>query len=41
MTVNVAPLPIAGVDMLLGADWLTGQRVWISRAARRLYQHTG
>jgi predicted aspartyl protease len=38
MTVNVAPLPIAGVDMLLGADWLTGRRIWISRAAGRLYQ---
>ena len=38
MTVNVAPLPIAGIDMLLGADWLTGRRVWISRAAGRLYQ---
>ena len=38
MTVNIAPLPIAGVDMLLGADWLTGHRVWISPAAGRLFQ---
>ena len=38
MTVNVAALPIAGVDMLLGADWLTGHRVWISRAAGQLFQ---
>jgi predicted aspartyl protease len=38
MTVNIAALPIAGVDMLLGADWLAGHRVWISRAAGRLFQ---
>ena len=38
MTLNVAALPIAGVDMLLGADWLAGRRVWISRAAGRLFQ---
>ncbi len=38
MEVNVAALPIPGVDMLLGADWLTGHRVWISRAAGRLFQ---
>jgi predicted aspartyl protease len=41
MTVNVAALPIAGIDMLLGADWLTGRTVWISRAAGRFYQRTG
>ena len=38
MTLNVAPLPIAGIDMLLGADWLAGRRVWISRAAGRMFQ---
>jgi predicted aspartyl protease len=38
MTVNIAALPIAGIDMLLGADWLTGHKVWISRAAGRLFQ---
>jgi predicted aspartyl protease len=38
MTLNVAPLPIAGIDMLLGADWLAGRRVWLSRAAGRLFQ---
>lgn len=37
MTVNIAALPIAGVDMLLGADWLAGRRAWISRAAGRLF----
>ncbi len=39
MELNVAALPIPGVDMLLGADWLTGHQVWISRAAGRLFQH--
>lgn len=38
MAVNIATLPIPGVDMLLGADWLAGHRVWISRSAGRLFQ---
>jgi predicted aspartyl protease len=38
MPVNVAALPIPGIDMLLGADWLAGHAVWISRAAKRLFQ---
>jgi clan AA aspartic protease (TIGR02281 family) len=38
MQVNVAALPFAGIDMLLGADWLAGRRVWISPAGGRLYQ---
>jgi hypothetical protein len=25
------------VDMLLGADWLTGRRVWISFATKQLF----
>ena len=31
-------LPVPGVDMLLGADWLSGRKLWISRAAGRLFQ---
>jgi predicted aspartyl protease len=38
MALNVGDLPIPGVEMLLGADWLTGHLVWISRAAGRLFQ---
>ncbi len=38
MEVDIGPLPVPGVDMLLGADWLAGHVVWISRAAGRLFQ---
>jgi len=30
------PLPLNG-DMLLGADWLLGHRVWISYATKQLF----
>ena len=32
----VGPLHLAMADMLLGADWLRGNRVWISYATRRV-----
>ncbi|CAH2599636.1 conserved exported protein of unknown function [Rhodovastum atsumiense] len=41
MVMSIAPLPLEGVDMLLGADWLAGRRIWISRAANRLFQERG
>lgn len=37
-TLLVAPIPIVPVaDMLLGADWLLGRRIWISFGTRRLF----
>ncbi|MDR3532934.1 MAG: retroviral-like aspartic protease family protein [Rhodopila sp.] len=37
----VAPIRLAPiVDMLLGADWLAGRRVWISYATRQLFVAT-
>ncbi len=38
MVVDIGALPVPGVDMLLGADWLSGRRLWISPAAGRLFQ---
>ena len=35
-TLNVSPLHVTVADMLLGIDWLRGNRVWISYAARRV-----
>jgi predicted aspartyl protease len=34
--IAVSPMHIASADMLLGVDWLRGNRVWISYAARRI-----
>ena len=34
--ISVSPLHIGIADMLLGADWLRANRVWISYAARRV-----
>ena len=37
----VAPIRLMPItDMLLGADWLAGRRVWISYATRRLFVAT-
>jgi predicted aspartyl protease len=35
-TLNVSPLRVTVADMLLGLDWLRGNRVWIAYAARRV-----
>jgi predicted aspartyl protease len=37
MTLNVADLPLAGAELLLGVDYLGHRHVWISYAASRLY----
>jgi len=37
MTLNVADLPLAGAELLLGVDYLGHRRVWISYAAGKLY----
>jgi hypothetical protein len=34
----VAPIQLSPIsDMLLGADWLMGRRVWISYATNQLF----
>lgn len=37
VTVGVAPLRLARGDMLLGADYFAGRRVWVSYSGRRLF----
>ena len=37
VTVGVAPLRLARGDMLLGADYFAGRRVWLSYSGRRLF----
>ncbi len=37
MTLNVAGLPLAGAELLLGADYLGHRHLWISYATGRLY----
>ena len=34
--ISISTLRVTTADMLLGADWLRGNRVWISYAAHRV-----
>jgi hypothetical protein len=38
--VQSEPLPFPILDMILGVDWLAGQRIWISFATRQLFVAT-
>ena len=37
VTVGVAPLRLARGDMLLGADYFAGRRVWVSYSGQRMF----